>query len=256
MKTSWWILLILAATVVAEGRSNGPKGNIPLMPPREFNAPLAEDEPREALPRSRYAFVYEGETKEPRDRSLSYTRTSTEEDRVRRSSGTLFGVEVGTLGRQNTTSSDALGLKLLWGGRAFFILPVARRIYLKPSLGFFFRREGVAKIGVSEHMAEGGLNAQYAFSQSGTMTWLVGMVSRLEVSFSKTTISTLTASDAPSTPSGTSGAAIRYRLGPSLGFTQRITPSIGLLLDVEATFSFTNPVKPYGGFVGGLIFRL
>ncbi len=60
----------------------------------------------------------------------------------------------------------------------------------------------------------------------------------------------------PSTPSGSSSAAVRYRLGPSLGFTSRISPSVGLLIDAEATFSFTKPVKTYGGLVVGLIFKL
>ncbi len=250
MQSRWLILFCLIFAFLAEAH---PK--LPLMPEREPEVPLTLDESLEALPsKGRFAFLNSQEDKRPRSRAPSYARSYTPEHSSR--SSLLLGVEVGTVGRANSTSSDALGLKLLMGGRAFLILPVAPRWYVKPSLGFFFRRESDAKVGITEHMAEGGLNVQYALSQGGGMTWLIGVVNRVEMSFSKTSISALTASAAPADTSDSSGMLLRYRLGPSLGFTHRLTPTIGLMMDAEVTFSFTKPVKPYGGIVGGLIFRL
>lgn len=245
------LLLSLMVSCFAEARSK-----LPLMPERDPEVPLVLDESLEAKPsKGKFAFLDYQEEKRPRSRAPSFTRSYTPE-RSSRSSSVLLGLELGTVGRANSTSSDALGLKLLMGGRAFLVLPVGSRVYLKPSLGLFFRNEGAGKVGIAEHMAEGGLNVQYAFSQDGGTRFLVGLVNRLEVSFSKTSISALTASAAPADTSDSSAVLLRYRLGPSIGFTHRLTPTVGLLLDAEVTFSFTNPVKPYGGLVGGLIFRL
>lgn len=252
VQSRWLFILFFSLTLVAEGRTP-----LPLMPEREPEVPLTLDETLDPLPpaRSKFAFLDAQEQKRPRSRAPSYSRVATQPQRNRAGS-LLMGFEMGAQGRANSTSSDALGLKLLLGGRAFLVFPVASRVFLKPSIGFFYRHEGAAKVGISEHMAEAGLNAQYAFSQSGGMNWMIGLANRLEVSFSKTSISTLTASATPTSTSDSSAALLRYRMGPSLGMTHRLTPTIGLVIDAEMTFSFTNPVKPYGGLAGGLIFKL
>ncbi len=249
------VILFLAFTVVAEARSP----RLPLMPDREAEILLMTDEeaaslegPRESLPTNHHAFVQE--PKRP-SRSPDYSRVSETSKRAR-SGSTLLGFELGTIGRSTTTSPDALGLKLMWGGRAFAVLPMGRKIYLKPSLGFFYRKESSGKVSISEHSAEGGINLQYAFSQSSGFTWYVGASNRVDVAFSRTSISALEANPASTGSSDSSAPLIRYRVGPSLGFTYRLSPEVGLLFDAEVTLTFTKPIKPFGGFVGGAIFRL
>jgi hypothetical protein len=257
-------LFFLAMTLVAEARSGASRVSLPLMPAREPEVPLTLEElsvepikePSETLPRGKFAFLKDEEQSQPRSRAPSYARVMSGPYHTRSGPATLLGFELGTLGRSTSTSPDALGLKLMWGGRAFLVLPVAKRVFLKPSLGFFYRRESAAKVAISEHMGEAGLNVQYAFSQDRGINWMAGLVSRFEVSFSKTSISALTASAAPTSTSSSSAALLRYRLGPSLGLTYKVTPDIGLLIDTEVTFSFSSPVKPYAGFVSGLIFKL
>jgi hypothetical protein len=258
-----FLLLVLLSSAAAQARAPRGRAFIPLMPPPEAPVLLDEEmEPKESLSSepaaapSRFAFLDRQESGKPRARGPSYARLSAEQSPKSRPGSTLLGFELGTVGRNGSTNSDALGMKLLWGGRLFLVMPVTKRVFLKPSLGFFYRRESAAKIGVSEFVAEGGMSAQYAFSQTGSVTWLVGAASRFEVAFSRTTISTLTASEQPTTSSDTSAPGMRFRLGPSIGMTYRVSPTLGLLLDLETTFSFTKPVKAYGGFVGGLIFRL
>lgn len=242
MTTRFLALIFLAFTVAAEGREK-----IPLMPPPEAPVPL--EEPDEAQVRQASL-----DRAHHRERSPSYSRVYGESQP--KPSSVLLGFELGTQGRQNTTSSDALGLKLLWGGRVSLIFPIASHLYLKPSVGFFYRRERTASVAINEHMAEGGLQMQYALSRSGGTSWMVGVANRLEVNFSRTTISALQAAGTGASTSETSAPAFRYRIGPSIGFTQRVTNQIGLLLDLEATFSISAPVKPYGGLAGGLIFHL
>ncbi len=61
-----------------------------------------------------------------------------------------LGVELGIVGRKQTTDADVLGLQALLGARAFLWLPVYNTFTLKPSFGYFYKREKVgANLGLN-----------------------------------------------------------------------------------------------------------
>lgn len=189
-------------------------------------------------------------------RMISYTPST--KSRVRRSrqrSSFLAGFEVGTLGQRNSTTADVLGLKLLLGGRLFAVFPVSRDLYLKPTIGFFFKNQDIGKPSVTQFLAEAGLNIQYRLSKSSGFTWLLGVAQKAQADFSRISVGPISGATTTSSASETSPLLFRYRIGPTLGFTYQINRDLGLLADFEVSFTFTQPIHSYVGLVSGLIFK-
>ena len=164
---------------------------------------------------------------------------------------------MGGVGRRNTTNSDALGVRFLYGGRVFLVLPLlGDRWFIKPSLGLFTRSEGIGTPSVTEYQGEVGASIEYRLGRAGNFTFLLGLAQRLELNMSRTSVGLVEASTANTAVSQTSPIGLRYRLGPTASTNIRASKTLGFVLNLETSFSFTNPVRPYLGVTGGMIFKL
>lgn len=253
MRTAVYVLILTVATPLW-GRQP-----VPLMPPplAGFDLSTQEARPTRVLPRPtrrRRRHTRVSVLERPAQRQMAARRRSRTRSPKNPASLLLGGFELGFLGRGSSSAGDIAGLKMLFGGRLFVAFPVTQRIFLKPTLGFFLRDAGEGALSVTEYMAEAGLGAQYHVARSGSVTWLLGAVTRLEGRFSKTNVGDLQASSAGSS-SALSPMLLRARVGPTAGLTYRASSTMGLVLDFELTFSLTRPVKPHAGLVGGAVFK-
>lgn len=159
----------------------------------------------------------------------------------------LANIELGTLLRNDGTSSDILGMQMFLGARAslrFSILSPS--LFIKPSLGYFFKKQSEGSVSVFQHVIEGGLTAQYAVINHDDFEWLLGVSNRVDLNIS--TISVYNQSS--------SGRAFRYRLGPSCGFQFRVTPSVRFTTDFEGSVSMDSSRRVFGSMTTGLAFEL
>ncbi|MFM8314947.1 MAG: hypothetical protein ACKOA8_11745 [Deltaproteobacteria bacterium] len=165
----------------------------------------------------------------------------------RQKNNLLASVDLGMLMRSDSTSSDLLGMQLFWGGRLSVRFPIGvPAFYLKPSLGYFFKKQSEGAVSVFQHVIEGGLSAQYGVINQGQFQWLLGVSNRLDLSIS--TINVYNQS--------TSGNGFRYRVGPNSGIQISITREIKFTSDFEMTFSVSGPTRVFGGLTSGLAFEL
>lgn len=164
---------------------------------------------------------------------------------VSRSEKKALGFELGTLGIGDKSSSDLLGLQLLFGLRAQSVFPLSSRIFLKPSLGYFFKSESEGGVSVFQSAVELGLGAQYIlFMKKG---WLLhaGISQKMDYVFSKISIAGA---------SGSTPGSLRYRAGPSTGARIKVGLSTDLTLDLEGGVVPFENLRPFAGFSSGLIF--
>jgi len=160
---------------------------------------------------------------------------------------TGLGLELGTLGRPTNANADLVGLQMLFGGRFFMRLPLARNFYLRPALGYFRKGEGNGGTGVVQHSIDAGGTVQWVPWPEWRLRPIFGICPRVEALFSQ-----ISAFDS----SGTSTGAYRFRLGPSAGLAYSIDRTLNLIADLEVSFPFTQPVRPYAGMTVGFIYRI
>ncbi|MBM4317375.1 MAG: hypothetical protein FJ116_07825 [Deltaproteobacteria bacterium] len=159
----------------------------------------------------------------------------------------LANVEMGTLLRRDETSSDILGMQLFLGGRASVRFPILiPSLYVKPSLGYFFKRQAEGTVSVVQQVIEGGLTLQYGIFEKNNLQWLLGLSNRFDYSISNIRVYS----------QSTSGQAFRYRVGPSSGVHFSLSPELKLTTDLEITFSASSPTRMFGGLTTGLAFDL
>jgi hypothetical protein len=184
----------------------------------------------------------------PRDRGTAVANSKKKMMNLKSPKSTLLAnVEMGTLLRRDETSSDLLGMQLFLGGRAsvrFLIFIPA--LYLKPSLGYFFKRQAEGTVSVVQHVIEGGITVQYGVVENANLQWLLGLSNRLDYSISNIRVYSQSAS----------GQAFRYRVGPSSAVHFTLTPELKLTTDLEFTLSVSNPTRVFGGLTTGLAFDL
>lgn len=162
-------------------------------------------------------------------------------------SSLLGMVEIGTLLRKDSTSSDLLGMQTFLGGRFSLRFPIlSSSFYFRPSIGYFFKKQSEGAVSVLQHVVEGGLAAQYAVINRSQFQWTLGMANRLDLNIS--TISIYNQS--------TSAKAFRYRMGPSSGFQFAISPHLRFTTDLEATVSVDSSRRVFGAMTTGLAFDL
>lgn len=215
--------LLLMMTPSARARTPGSHGYIPLLPPRDVSY-ASYLEPAPSI----------------REKKASPTPW-------------VVGFEAGAIAQGKSNSSKITEFNLLWGFRLFPVFPVARKLFLKPSLGLFADREGVAKTSVVQFLGEVGASLQWLVAKQRRLNVLVGGAARAEFNASLTSVAAVAGSSA-SGDSKLSPILVRCRTGPSVGFTYSFKDNFGVLADLEAAVSITRPVHPYLGLVTGLVF--
>ncbi len=156
-------------------------------------------------------------------------------------------VEMGTLMRNDSTSSDILGMQLFIGGRTSLIVPVLiPSLYLKPSLGYFRKKQSEGSVSVLQQVIEGGLNIQYEITNPKDVQWSLGLAGRVDYLIS--TLNVYSQSN--------SGNSFRLRAGPSSALQFRISSHLKLTTDLECTFTISRPSRVFGGLTTGLAFDL
>ena len=156
-----------------------------------------------------------------------------------------WGIELGTTGIRNQSSSDLLGLQLLFGLRANAIFPMSSRFFLKPSLGYFFKSESEGSVSVFQSAIEAGLGAQYALLMKKGWLWHAGVSQRVDYLFSRISIAGT---------SGSTPASFRYRVGPSTGLRIKVGSSTDLTFDTEGGVLPFDGMRAFASFSSGLIF--
>jgi hypothetical protein len=157
------------------------------------------------------------------------------------------GVEIGTLMRSDSTSSDVLGMQLFLGGRVSINFPVLiPSFYLTPSIGYFRKNQSEGSVAVVQNVFEGGLKAQYRFVDRSRFNWSLGVANRFDYLFSQIKVYNQSAG----------GQSFRYRVGPSSGMQFKISNNLKFTTDLECTVPVTTPVRLFGGLTTGLAFDL
>lgn len=224
------LALCLALSVAAEARS--PRRRHAHAPPLMPTALIAEPMPAVAAapPTRRPQLITNGElqTSQP-----TYGRQ-------------VFGLgaELGIAGRATDASGSVGSTQLFLGGRIVGRLPIARDLYLKPSVGFFYKNEGSSSVGLNQYVLETGLVAQWAFAKSARSRWLLGLANRVDFMWNQV---------AAFGTSGSSPMVMRYRVGPAVGGLFGIAPDLSLSIDTEVTFSF-GPVRPAASLTAGFVY--
>lgn len=157
-----------------------------------------------------------------------------------------FGVELGVLARTDGMAGTVAGMQLLYGGRAFLLIPLNSHWALKPSLGYFQGGQSLAGVSVTQQDIEPGVTAEYTMTRTKGFQWWVGGVDRVEVLFS--TITVLNSS-------GTGVPAIRDRLGPATGVAFHFLKGIDFTVDAETAASVTLPIRFYPAVTAGVLMR-
>lgn len=158
-----------------------------------------------------------------------------------------MGIELGIVGRKQSTDADVLGVQALLGARAFLWLPVYRTFTLKPSVGYFYKKENVGSVSVSQSHIEGGIGALITVLQEESLKWHLGVSNR---------ITRFTSTSSIFGSASTSPASWFIRSGPTTGMLVRLGGRIHLAADFEYTWSFERPTRSYMGLTSGLSFEL
>lgn len=158
-----------------------------------------------------------------------------------------WGIEVGTLGKKNSTDSSVMGMQLMVGGRVMADFQVWDRIGLRPSVGFFTRSQGEAKVSVAENTIELGGLALYDLTPNSRGKVFVGLANRLDLQF--TSISVLESSDS-------SPLLFNYRVGPTVNFEIPVGGTTRILFNLEATFAPRDSFRPFASATIGFINRV
>lgn len=159
----------------------------------------------------------------------------------------LGSLEIGTLLRQDSTSSEVFGMQLFLGGRFSVRFPIfSSGLYIKPSVGYFFKKQSEGSVSVFQHVVEGGLAAQYAVVNRSQFQWALGVSNRLDLNISTISVNAISSS----------AKAFRYRVGPSSGFQFAISPHLKFTTDLEATVSVDTSRRIFGAMTTGLAFDL
>ncbi len=164
-----------------------------------------------------------------------------------RSERSALGFEAGVLGVRNQTSSDVLGLQLMYGLRAHYLYPLSSRFFLKPSLGYFIKPESEGEISLTQHLIEGGLGIHYAFGRTQGSLWHLGLIQRADLLFSRISVKT---------SSATTPASFRYRTGMGLGTRFKLNANSDLSFDLEAGLAPFEKTRIQSSFTTGLVFFL
>lgn len=211
MKHVFWIILFLQTQALAR------RPTVPLLPPRD-SASVDET-------------------------SQSVTARQLE----RLPSPRQFGFEVGTLGRSQSSKSDALGLQLFYGARLAMRFRPWPYFYVRPSLGYFRKQETEGNVTVGQNVLEAGLGTQYALYSKRWAKFMVGIHQRLDAYASIISIGN---------ESDSASFALRYRLGPSAGAAFRLGDQTSFTLDGEYTFGVTSERRHIASFTAGFLFDL
>lgn len=167
--------------------------------------------------------------------------------KIARAEKSAFGFEMGCVGVQNNSSYDIAKLQLLYGIRANAILPLSRRWFLKPSLGYFMKPESEAQVSIKQNLIEAGLGIQHSILFRSGLLWHVGISQRVDYLFSRISVQ-----DSSSNTPG----SFRYRVGPSTGLRIRLNSSSDLTFDLEGGVTPFEALKAQTSFSSGLIFFL
>ncbi|MSP19237.1 MAG: hypothetical protein EXR74_06675 [Bdellovibrionales bacterium] len=159
----------------------------------------------------------------------------------------MAAVQLGTLMRGDSTSSDVLGMQLFIGGRVSLSIPVLMpSFYLRPSLGYFRKQQSEGVVSVVQQVFEGGLTAQYSVINKKHFQWALGIANRFDYALSSINIY----------DQSNSGQDFRYRVGPSSVLLIKISNSLNWVSDFEFTFVVSGPTRSFGGLTTGLAFDL
>lgn len=154
------------------------------------------------------------------------------------------GFEFGTVGKATQGSDKFLGMQYLVGGRVFTSLPLgASRWILRPSFGYFQRKESEGLVSVTEKNFEFGLAPLYQLNQSGRIRVLAGLLNRLDM---------VNAAIEVDNVSDSGPFQFRYRVGPGLGIEGRLGQSVVLHLNSEFTVTMASSLKTNVGASLGL----
>jgi len=162
-----------------------------------------------------------------------------------RSERSALGFEAGILGVANKTSSEFLGLQLMYGMRSHYIFPLSKHFFLRPSLGYFMKPQSEGEVSITQHLIEGGLGIHYAFGRSTHSLWHLGLVQRMDYLFSRIAVK----ESAASTP-----ASFRYRTSGSLGTRLKLSEHSDLSFDFEAGVAPFEKTRLQSSFTTGFIF--
>ena len=166
----------------------------------------------------------------------------------KRSAPISLALELGALGRQESTRNDVLGMQVLLGGRISAKLPMLfQSFYLKPSIGYFRKSEVVAQTSVTQNVFEGGLGLHFLLANTESVGWSLGVSNRFDLASS--TLSVLDSS-------ASSGSTWRYRVGPAMGLSFGLTETLRWVTDVELSFDVSQGGRQYGGLTTGISFSL
>ena len=209
------ILFFFFLTLVSSVSQAKPRNLVPLLPPREnaSTPPLAAA-------------------------SLNTKRTP-------RSARNAWGFEVGSLGVANKTSSDVLGMQLLFGARVNSIVSLNNRFFLKPSLGYFIKPESEGDVSITQHLVEAGLGTHYALLMRSGLMWHLGLSQRLDYLFTRISVPT----SAANTP-----ATFRYRIGATSGLRVKMGESSDFTIDLEGGITPFEGLRVQSSFSTGLVF--
>ncbi len=159
----------------------------------------------------------------------------------------MAAVQLGTLMRGDSTSSDVLGMQLFIGGRVGLSITVLMpSFYLRPSLGYFRKQQSEGVVSVVQQVFEGGLNAQYSVINKKHFQWAFGISNRFDYAISSINIY----------DQSNGGQDFRYRVGPSSQLLIKISNSLNWVSDFEFTFVVSGPIRGFGGLTTGLAFDL
>lgn len=185
----------------------------------------------------------------PRDsgNSMNTVKTKVTAPKELKKDVTTLGVEIGTLMRSDSTSSDVFGMQFFIGGRVSLSFPVLiPSFYLTPSIGYFRKNQSEGSVSVVQNVFEGGLKAQYRFIDRSRFNWSLGLANRFDYLFSQIKVYNQSGG----------GQSFRYRVGPSSGLQFKISNNLKFTTDFECTVPVTTPFRLFGGLTTGLAFDL
>jgi len=167
--------------------------------------------------------------------------------KVARAERTALGFEAGFVGIQNNSTYDFAKLQLLYGIRANAIIPLSRKWFLKPSLGYFMKPESEGDISIRQNLIEGGLEIHHSLMFRGGFLWHLGLSQRADYLFSRISV--------PNSSANTPGS-FRYRIGAVTGLRIRLNTSSDLTFDLEGGVAPFEALRAQTSFSTGLIFFL
>ena len=124
----------------------------------------------------------------------------------------MAAVQLGTLMRGDSTSSDVLGMQLFIGGRVGLSIPVLMpSFYLRPSIGYFRKQQSEGVVSVVQQVFECGLNAQYSVINKKHFQWAFGIANRFDYAISSiNTVNLTTGLKSENSTGGSSSNKIIY----------------------------------------------